>query len=213
MTSYSKEKETKVETTVISESKAQSKEKTQEKIKSVPITKKNDKTVSKHDTTDKKAVDTAEAVTSSVSTPREVQEEPVEEIETLVSPPRNIVSVSSIATTQYSHTTTLHMEGETYSIPSSPVGVSGNTISGTVTRTGIGTEKGSIILEYTLNFDSQGRYISGSVTSSGYVTAQINLMVGEVYNGYIGEVITTSYGRALSGSLVYPVRVDIDLQF
>lgn len=129
-----------------------------------------------------------------------------------VVPSRNIISATAFVTTQYSHTTATHIEGETYSVPATPVTILGNSISGTVTRTGIGTEKGSIILNYILNFDSQGRYLSGEVTSSGYVTAQINLSVGEIYTDSISDVITTSYGRALSGSLVYPVCVSLNLR-
>lgn len=129
-----------------------------------------------------------------------------------VVPTRNIISATAFATTQYSHTTATHIEGETYSVPATPVTILGNSISGTVTRTGIGTEKESIILNYILNFDNQGRYLSGEVTSSGYVTAQINLSVGEIYTDSISDVITTSYGRALSGSLVYPVCVSLNLR-
>lgn len=125
---------------------------------------------------------------------------------------QNRVGASAFATTQYSHTRATHYEGQTYSIPASPVSISGNTISGTVIRGGIGAEKGTIVLDYKLNFDRQGRYLSGTVTSSGYVTAQINLNVGEMYRGTIANVITTTYGRALSGSLVYPVRVGFDFR-
>lgn len=164
-------------------------------------------------TTSKEVVTTPNTVESTEQIQKVADEKPKAISQENVIPARNIASASAYATTQYSHTTSTHSEGQTYSILATPVSFSGNSLSGTVTRTGVGAEKGSIVLNYTLNFDSQGRYLSGSITSSGYVTAQINLRVGETYTGYVSDVITTSYGRALSGSLLYPVRVAFNIGF
>lgn len=164
-------------------------------------------------TASKEVVTTSNTVESIEQVQKVADEKPKAISQENVIPARNIASASAYATTQYSHTTSTHSEGQTYSILAIPVSFSGNSLSGTVTRTGVGAEKGSIVLNYTLNFDSQGRYLSGSITSSGYVTAQINLRVGETYTGYVSDVITTSYGRALSGSLLYPVRVAFNIGF
>lgn len=164
-------------------------------------------------TVSKEVVTTPDIVESTEQVQKVADEKPKAISQENVIPARNIASASAYATTQYSHTTFTHSEGQTYSILATPVSFSGNSLSGTVTRTGVGAEKGSIVLNYTLNFDSQGRYLSGSITSSGYVTAQINLRVGETYTGYVSDVITTSYGRALSGSLLYPVRVAFNIGF
>ena len=120
-------------------------------------------------------------------------------------------SSSVSATTQYSHTEMGHYEGQVYTINSSipsTVQNSDNTItvSGNISRGNIGLEKGSITLSYQLLFDNQGKYISGSVTSSGYVTAEINLVPGQKYIGQSVIFVTSSTGRAGSGSLIYPIN-------
>ena len=104
-----------------------------------------------------------------------------------------------------------HYEGQVYTINSSipsTVQNSDNTItvSGNISRGNIGLEKGSITLSYQLLFDNQGKYISGSVTSSGYVTAEINLVPGQKYIGQSVIFVTSSTGRAGSGSLIYPIN-------
>lgn len=120
-------------------------------------------------------------------------------------------SSSVSATTQYSHTENGHQQGQVYTINSSipsTVQNSDNTItvSGNISRGNIGLEKGSITLSYQLLFDNQGKYISGSVTSSGYVTAEINLVPGQKYIGQSVIFVTSSTGRAGSGSLIYPIN-------
>ena len=120
-------------------------------------------------------------------------------------------SSSVSATTQYSHTEMGHQQGQVYTINSSipsTVQNSDNTItvSGNISRGNIGLEKGSIVLSYQLLFDNQGKYISGSVTSSGYVTAEINLVPGQKYIGQSVIFVTSSTGRAGSGSLIYPIN-------
>ena len=120
-------------------------------------------------------------------------------------------SSSVSATTQYSHTEMGHYEGQVYTINSSIPSIVQNsdntiTVSGNISRGNIGLEKGSITLSYQLLFDNQGKYISGSVTSSGYVTAEINLVPGQKYIGQSVIFVTSSTGRAGSGSLIYPIN-------
>ena len=139
--------------------------------------------------------------------PVNVQAQNVKSVET--TPQFNSSSVS--ATTQYSHTENGHQQGQVYAINSSvPTTVQNSdntmTISGNISRGNIGLEKGSIVLSYQLLFDNQGNYISGSVTSSGYVTAEINLVPGQKYIGQSVIFVTSSTGRAGSGSLIYPIN-------
>ena len=139
--------------------------------------------------------------------PVNVQAQNVKSVET--TPQFNSSSVS--ATTQYSHTENGHQQGQVYTINSSiPSTVQNSdntiTISGNISRGNIGLEKGSIVLSYQLLFDNQGNYISGSVTSSGYVTAGINLVPGQNYIGQSVNFLTSSTGRAGSGSLIYPIN-------
>ena len=138
--------------------------------------------------------------------PVNVQSQNVKSVET--TPQFNSSSVS--ATTQYSHTEKGHQQGQVYAINSSVPSTVQNsdntmTISGNISRGNIGLEKGSIVLSYQLLFDNQGNYISGSVTSSGYVTAEINLVPGQKYIGQSVIFLTSSTGRAGSGSLIYPI--------
>ena len=139
--------------------------------------------------------------------PLNVQAQNVKSVETTP----EFTSSSVSATTQYSHTEMGHYEGQVYTINSSipsTVQNSDNTItvSGNISRGNIGLEKGSITLSYQLLFDNQGKYISGSVTSSGYVTAEINLVPGQKYIGQSVIFVTSSTGRAGSGSLIYPIN-------
>ena len=139
--------------------------------------------------------------------PVNVQAQNVKSVET--TPQFNSSSVS--ATTQYSHTENGHQQGQVYAINSSVPSTVQNsdntiTISGNISRGNIGLEKGSITLSYQLLFDNQGKYISGSVTSSGYVTAEINLVPGQKYIGQSVIFVTSSTGRAGSGSLIYPIN-------
>ncbi|CEN27936.1 hypothetical protein [Pseudolactococcus piscium] len=80
-----------------------------------------------------------------------------------------------------------------------------------ISRGGIGLEKGSILLNYVLNFDSTGNYVSGSVTSSGYVSTSLNLVAGQNYIGQTVNFITTTGGYAGSGSYIYPIIANITL--
>lgn len=127
----------------------------------------------------------------------------------------NFSTASVSAQTQYSHTENGHVEGGYYYIASSVPNVvnsgSGKTVSGTVTRSGIGLEKGTINLAYVLNFDSNGVYTSGSVTSSGYVNASINLAVGQNYTGQSVNFLHTTGGYAGSGSYIYPISATLNL--
>ena len=139
--------------------------------------------------------------------PVNVQAQNVKSVET--TPQFNSSSVS--ATTQYSHTEKGHQQGQVYAINSSVPSTVQNsdntiTVSGNISRGNIGLEKGSITLSYQLLFDNQGKYISGSVTSSGYVTAEINLVPGQKYIGQSVIFVTSSTGRAGSGSLIYPIN-------
>ena len=139
--------------------------------------------------------------------PLNVQAQNVKSVETTP----KITSSSVSGTTKYSHTEMGHYEGQVYTINSSipsTVQNSDNTItvSGNISRGNIGLEKGSITLSYQLLFDNQGKYISGSVTSSGYVTAEINLVPGQKYIGQSVIFVTSSTGRAGSGSLIYPIN-------
>ncbi|GAB2022347.1 hypothetical protein RyT2_14210 [Pseudolactococcus yaeyamensis] len=124
-------------------------------------------------------------------------------------------SVSVSAQTQYSHTTTDHYEGQYYVIPSSIPEVvknaSGTTVTGTISRPGIGLEKGTISLFYVLDFDAKGGYVSGTVTSSGYVDASITLTVGQSYVGQTVNFLTTTGGNANSGSYIYPISVSMTM--
>lgn len=124
-------------------------------------------------------------------------------------------SATVFAQTQYSHTENGHVEGAYYAIPSSQSMIAttmmGTTISGTVSRGGIGLEKGSILLNYVLNFDSTENYVSGSVTSSGYVSTSLNLEAGQNYIGQTVNFITTTGGYAGSGSYIYPIIANITL--
>ena len=138
--------------------------------------------------------------------PVNVQAQNVKSVE--ITPQFNSSSVS--ATTQYSHTEKGHQQGQVYAINSSVPSTVQNsdntmTVSGNISRGNIGLEKGSIVLSYQLLFDNQGNYISGSVTSSGYVTAEINLVPGQKYIGQSVIFLTSSTGRAGSGSLIYPI--------
>ncbi|GAB2021728.1 hypothetical protein RyT2_08020 [Pseudolactococcus yaeyamensis] len=125
----------------------------------------------------------------------------------------DISSVGAYAVTQYSHTENGHYEGQYYDIYSSQPTVtksaSGTTVSGTVSRSNIGLEKGSIVLDYTLNFDVNGCYVNGAVTSSGYVEASIALTKGQNYTGQTVNFISTTGGQAGSGSYVYPISAFI----
>jgi hypothetical protein len=145
--------------------------------------------------------------------PINAQAKNVKSVET--TPQFNSSSVS--ATTQYSHTEKGHQQGQVYAINSSvPLTVQNSdntmTISGNISRGNIGLEKGSIVLSYQLIFDNNGNYISGSVTSSGYVSAQINLVPGQNYIGKSVNFLTSSTGRAGSGSLIYQIQGNLFLQ-
>lgn len=126
-----------------------------------------------------------------------------------------IPNVSVWAETQYSHTEDGHFEGQYYTISSSvetTKNLTGMTVSGVVSRSNIGLEKGSIFLDYVMNFDTNGCYISGDVTSSGYVVANIALMPGQSYIGQSVNFLITTSGRAGSGSLVYPIVAYLDMK-
>ncbi|MBR6894497.1 hypothetical protein GYN14_09135 [Lactococcus piscium] len=124
-------------------------------------------------------------------------------------------TASVTAQTQYSHTENGHVQGGYYAISSSTpnitISASGKTVAGTVSRGGIGLEKGTIILAYVLNFDANDVYTSGSVTSSGYVDASITLAVGQKYAGQTINFLSTSGGRAGSGSYIYPITANLNL--
>lgn len=123
---------------------------------------------------------------------------------------------SVLSQTQYSHTENGHLEGQFYPITATEPLVtqttSGSTVTGQVARyNSIGLEKGSIIIDYTLNFDASGAYQSGTTSSSNYVTSSIALTPGVNYTNQTVSFLETSTGRALSGSLVYPVTASLTL--
>lgn len=127
----------------------------------------------------------------------------------------NFSAASVTAQTQYSHTENGHVQGGYYVISSSTPNVtasaSGKTVAGTVSRSGIGLEKGTITVAYVLTFDANDVYTSGSVTSSGYVDASITLAVGQKYAGQTINFLSTSGGHAGSGSYIYPITANLNL--
>ncbi|WP_172357549.1 hypothetical protein [Pseudolactococcus insecticola] len=128
-----------------------------------------------------------------------------------------VSGASASAVTQYSHTENGHYEGQYYNINASQPTIvktsGGTTVSGTISRlNSIGLEKGSIVLNYNLNFDGNGNYVSGEVNSSGYVSASINLASGQNYTGQTTNFISTSGGHAGSGSYIYPIIATMSLR-
>ncbi|MCJ1989109.1 hypothetical protein [Pseudolactococcus carnosus] len=128
----------------------------------------------------------------------------------------NFSTASVSAQTQYSHKENGHNEGQYYTISSSGAMITktdtGSIVSGDVSRIrSIGLEKKSIVLNYVLNFDASGNYVSGSVSSSGYVSAMINLVPGQNYTGQSVNFISTTSGVALSGSYIYPITASLNL--
>ena len=168
-----------------------------------------------------KPVSDTNTVLSASPVPNIEQSDSTAEIHTVVPSDKHKVeqfqfsSATVFAQTQYSHTENGHVEGAYYAIPSSQSMIAttmmGTIISGTVSRGGIGLEKGSILLNYVLNFDSTGNYVSGSVTSSGYVSTSLNLEAGQNYIGQSVNFITTTGGYAGSGSYIYPIIANITL--
>ena len=129
-----------------------------------------------------------------------------------------ITSASVISQTQYAHTENGHNQGDFFNIyssePSIEINSDSTTISGIISRNNnIGLEKGSIVLNYTLSFNNDGSYRDGSITSSGYVVPTITVTPGVNYKNQNVQFITTTEGRANSGSIVYPILSTITLNW
>lgn len=127
-----------------------------------------------------------------------------------------IAGISGItATTQYSHTENGHQQGQVYTINATKPTISkeknDTIIRGQASRGNIGREKGTIIIDYQLVFNDKGQYQSGNVTSTGYVTPSITLTPGQGYIGQTINAITTTEGRAISKSIVYPINISMTL--
>lgn len=136
---------------------------------------------------------------------------------------KQISNVLVNAQTQYSHTENGHSEGQFYAIKSSPINITGDQtkiITGSVSReNSIGTEKGSIVIDYNLTFNGNV-FVSGSVNTTsysggmvrnpGYVSSQITLTPGQTVTNPI-QFIETSTGTAGSGSHIYPITATISL--